>query len=183
MGVSFYTATTQLMNGNLINSYASGSRLSTLGLSGLKQVWVGLAPLGGPGEDPSCPLQLPETPSLALAPLQLIRPASPVPVSLALTWPSRRPSLSLKGPAWGTADQLSPRGPYPRGAGLPAPGSAWGVLWGRGVLGWEPSRSTVLGTWVDQILPAHLGTVVSFLLNRVCVDVGYPGGGVSASPT
>lgn len=93
MGASFYTATTQLVNGNLINSHASGSQMSTVGLSGLNQVWVGLAPLGGPGEDP-CPLQLPETPSLALAPLQFIRPASPILMSLALTWPSRRPHLS-----------------------------------------------------------------------------------------
>ena len=48
MGASFHTATTQLVNRNLINSHASGSQMSTVGLSGLNQVWVGLAPLGGP---------------------------------------------------------------------------------------------------------------------------------------
>lgn len=142
---------------------------------------MGLAPLGDPGEDPSCPLQLPETPSLALAPLPFIRPASPILVSLALTWPSSHPPLSPKGPARGTPDRLSPRGPYPMGASLPAPGSAQGVLQG-GVLCWGPSRSTVLGTWVNGVFPIHLGTFLSSLLNRMCVDVGYPGGGVSASP-
>lgn len=50
MGVSFYTATTQLMNRNLINSCFWEPAVYT-GLSGLKQVWVGLASLGGPEED------------------------------------------------------------------------------------------------------------------------------------
>lgn len=134
---------------------------------------MGLAPLGGPG--PFCPLQLPETPGPWPWPLAAHPPSFRPCIfgsDLALSLSTSSLLRDLPG-AWRTN---FPCGAHTPGGKCAAPGSAWGVLRGGGVLGWESEQHSSRN-WAVQVLPAHLGTVVS--VSSVCVDVGYPEGSLS----